>query len=423
MRVEVYSCNSPVSVNQVWFFNKTNVISSGGSQGQQCMTACTAIQPGTVGNVAKVVSHNATSVVLETTTGALWAAVFYAPDVVRLRLANFGERGFDDPAGSDIVASTDFDRSKELNLTVEENAATIVATTADVVLTVQRAPLLVTLTRADTGQVLLQETAPLQWNTSSTWQTVARGTKEYAFGGGMQNGFFAQRDRSVPIMEGGGWDAGGRANPAPFYTTTAGLGVLRNTYATGRYDFFAPSTLRHEEARFDAWVFVGPALPRVLDLYTQATGRPFLPPIWGLNLGDSDCYNQRNRTTTDVISVAQGYTENDIPGGWMIPNDGYGCGYTKLPYVIDQLHLLGKYTALWTSTGLANATWEIGTAGSRGIKTDVGWVGAGYKFELDAVKLAASLIEDNSNARRYTWTVCGWAGTHAYAVMWTVRNA
>ena len=63
--------------------------------------------------------------------------------------------------------------------------------------------------------------------------------------------------------------------------------------------------------------------------------------------------------------------------GWMIPNDGYGCGYTNLSYVIKELHKLGKYTALWTSTGLANATWEIGTAGSRGIKTDVGWVGAG----------------------------------------------
>ncbi|EGD77088.1 hypothetical protein PTSG_07426 [Salpingoeca rosetta] len=106
----------------------------------------------------------------------------------------------------------------------------------------------------------------------------------------------------------------------------------------------------------------------------------------------------------------------------MIPNDGYGCGYTRLAYVISQLHDLGKYTALWTSTGLANATWEIGTAGSRGIKTDVGWVGAGYKFELDAVKLASSLIEDNTSERRYVWSVCGWAGTHAYAVMWNGDN-
>jgi hypothetical protein len=28
-------------------------------------------------------------------------------------------------------------------------------------------------------------------------------------------------------------------------------------------------------------------------------------------------------------------------------------------------------------------------------------------------------IEDNSDGRRFTWTVEGWAGTHRYAVMWT----
>ena len=50
----------------------------------------------------------------------------------------------------------------------------------------------------------------------------------------------------------------------------------------------------------------------------------------------------------------------------MIPNDGYGCGYTELPFVIQQLHDRGKYTALWTSTGLANATWEIGEAEQQG---------------------------------------------------------
>lgn len=56
---------------------------------------------------------------------------------------------------------------------------------------------------------------------------------------------------------------------------------------------------------------------------------------------------------------------------------------------------------LWTSTGLNNASWEIGRAGSRAawrhgrpfsrewpevIKTDVAWVGRGYRFGLDAVK-------------------------------------
>jgi alpha-glucosidase (family GH31 glycosyl hydrolase) len=35
------------------------------------------------------------------------------------------------------------------------------------------------------------------------------------------------------------------------------------------------------------------------------------------------------------------------------------------------------------------------------------------------VELCARGIEDNSNGRRFVWTVEGWAGTHRNAVMWT----
>ena len=39
------------------------------------------------------------------------------------------------------------------------------------------------------------------------------------------------------------------------------------------------------------------------------------------------------------------------------------------------------YTGLWTSTGMPNIKAEVGTAGTRVCKTDVGWIGAGYKYE------------------------------------------
>lgn len=379
-RIELYDCNVPVSPNQVWYLNSTSAITSG-SDVQHCLTACTGIEPGVVGSVFNY-TYNATDIFITTTTGAVVLVTFYAPDVMRYQMGPLGY--LDDPVRNEIVSSTRFDRSDQLKLIVTVTDAMLEAATSDLVLQISRDPILLTLSQSPAlgGQILLQEIVPLQWNTSSTFQTLQAGETEHPFGGGMQNGYFSQFNRSVPIMEGGGWAAGGRANPAPFYLTTAGYGCLRNTYAPGQYDFFETSILRHDEARFDGFYFSGPAFTRVIDLYTQATGRPFLPPIWGLHLGDSDCYNQKNRSTTDVLAVAVNYSVYDMPGGWMIPDDGYGCGYTNLPYVVEQLHNLGKYMALWTSTGLDNATWEIGTAGSRGIKTDVGWVGAGYKFEL-----------------------------------------
>jgi hypothetical protein len=86
---------------------------------------------------------------------------------------------------------------------------------------------------------------------------------------------------------------------------------------------------------------------------------------------------------------------------------------------VAQLHSLGFYTGLWTSTGMPNIEAEVGVAGTRVCKTDVGWIGAGYKYAFDGVTLCAQGIEAYSNARRFVWTVEGWAGTHRLAVMWT----
>jgi hypothetical protein len=49
----------------------------------------------------------------------------------------------------------------------------------------------------------------------------------------------------------------------------------------------------------------------------------------------------------------------------------------------------------------------------------VGWIGSGYKYAFDGVELCAGGIENHSDARRFVWTVEGWAGTHRNAVMWT----
>ena len=42
-----------------------------------------------------------------------------------------------------------------------------------------------------------------------------------------------------------------------------------------------------------------------------------------------------------------------------------------------------------------------------------------FRYAFDSVKLVSDGIEDNSDGRRFIWTVDGWAGTQRYAVMWT----
>ena len=301
------------------------------------------------------------------------------------------------------------------------------------------------------GQTVVQESAPLSWDDTSSWQTLARDTaplppgvdREYFFGGGMQNGRFSHRDETIIIATGYDWDDGGHPNPVPWYVSSAGYGVLRNTWQPGTYSFASPVLTSHNEStRLDAFILLAGAGPQslktLLGLYTALTGPPFLPPLYGLFLGDSDCYhNDRHGNSTLVATaVAELYEQHDMPRGWMLTNDGYGCGYgegpvpfpsnlTDLTLVIVRLHALGLFSGLWTSTGMPHIENEVGMAGSRICKTDVGWIGAGYKYAFDGVTLCADGIEKFSSppARRFVWTVEGWAGTHRLAVMWTGDNS
>ena len=367
---------------------------------------------------------------------------FFAPQIVRYWLAvdgNFSDIG----AATDVIVGgaapvvavlRDAGSYFEVTQAAPPPAAAVAAR-------VNKSPLLLSL--LVDGAVVAAEAAPLSFNDTSSWQTLARDTaplpanltREWFFGGGMQHGRFSHRDQEITLGVDYNWDDGGHPNSVPFYISTSGYGVLRNTWAPGTYRFASPVVTAHNEStRFDAFYMLagaGPAsIKTVLGMYTAMTGPPFLPPLYGLYLGDSDCYhNDRHGNSTRVATaVAALYDTYDMPRGWMLINDGYGCGYgegpadfphniTDLTTVVQQLHSHGITTGLWTSTGMPYIKQEVGVAGTRSCKTDVGWIGAGYKYAFDGVGQCVSGIEEYSTARRFVWTVEGWAGTHRMAVM------
>lgn len=287
------------------------------------------------------------------------------------------------------------------------------------VLRVYKKPLRFALFDRDNATVVWQETRPLSYGPTST-QTLRRGDSENFYGGGMQNGYFSHRDTSVNIrLNTRGWGDGTTPNPAPFYMSTAGYGVFRRTMAPGRYDFAQPLALAHDEKRFDAYYFFGPSLKKVLDGYTLVTGRPFFPPRWGLEWGDADCYNKKGKTPDVIDKVAKQYRANNMPGGWILPNDGYGCGYQDLDQTVVDLRKLGFYTGLWTEKGLDRIAHEVSVSGTRVMKLDVAWVGPGYQFALNGMRDAYEGIEKNSDARGFVWTTCAWAGGQRYSTVWS----
>ncbi|HEY5462132.1 MAG TPA: TIM-barrel domain-containing protein [Hanamia sp.] len=345
--------------------------------------------------------------------------IFYQDDIFRIWLAPDGN--FTDPTDSDIVVK--YPTEKPVIKTSDEGTYYKMQS-AKCVVRIYKSPLRFAMYDAANQKQIWEETKPLLFG-ARTIQTMKRGSEEYFYGCGMQNGYFSHRGKNILIEKGGGWDAGGRANPAPFYMSTNGYGVFRNTFDAGEYSFKDTLQFSHNEDRFDAFYFYGPSLKKILGDYTEITGKPFLMPRWALGLGDSNCYNKKDRsgkpeTTPVVIStVADKYIQEDMPHGWILPNDGYGCGYTNLPYVVKELAKRGFKTGLWTENGVTKIAKEVGQDGTRLCKLDVAWVGPGYKYALDACKAAYNGIENNSNARGFVWSVMGWAGTQHYSTVWS----
>ncbi|MFE0641403.1 NPCBM/NEW2 domain-containing protein [Streptomyces sp. NPDC058877] len=371
--------------------------------------------------VGEVTGFAADGAVYRLTAGRTEARVsFVTADTFRIELAPDGT--FTDPTGTDITlpqGPPPTTHWRDLGDRYELG-------TAEVTLRVTKSPLRFAAVRSD-GTPLWNETRGLSWNRDRTVQTLARGADEQFYGAGMQNGRgnTSHRGRTVEVGVDYNWNDGGHPNSVPFYLSSAGYGVYRNTYAPNTYAFTEPVTTSAEERRFDAYYFTGSgrdALKDVIGQYTRLTGKPFMPPVYGLEIGDADCYlhnaNRGERHTLDALEVADGYVAHDMPNGWMLVNDGYGCGYENLAETSAGLGERNMKLGLWTEDGIARLGEQV-RAGQRVAKLDVAWVGEGYKFALDGCKDAHAGIEANSDARGFTWAPESWSGAQRCGVQWS----
>lgn len=353
-------------------------------------------------------------------------------DIFRILMAYDGT--FTNPAGNDIIIH----QSKDpIQSNYSDEGAYYLLKTPEMAVRMYKSPLKFALYKSDNQSLIWEEVQGITYG-KQTVQYLKRGEKEQFFGGGMQNGRFSHRDKTIKMTIDYNWEDGGNPNPETFYMSTNGYGAVRNTFATGAYTFTDTIKLVHDESRFDCYYFVGNSLKESLNDYTDLTGKPFLMPRWALSMGDANCYNRGAKagntigsTTTGfdgltpsvIPLIADKYIENNMPRGWILPNDGYGCGYTDLDYVVKELKKRGFYTGLWTENGVEKMAREVGEYGSRLAKLDVAWVGPGFKFALDGAKQAYEGIEKNSNERGFVWMVCGWTGSHRNAVLWTGDQA
>lgn len=437
-----------------------------------------------LGSVTSV-TKDENKVTLNIATGERVRFIFLEENVFRMYMAPAGEdfQEYPTPNNSSHTATitykTDaqYETEYKVSPTVIEGENAYEISTEKIKIEVTKDSLVKLMKK--NGEVIWEETAPLKYKTGSTVQTLKTDENEYFFGGGTQNGRFTHKGEIVEIVNSNNWVNGGVASPNPFYWSTDGYGVVRNTWKPGAYDFGKTEantvTTTHKEARFDAYYFVDDTPTDILKDYYELTGTPVELPEYASYLGHLNCYNRDfwvevpegtsgavklgdkwykesqsdnggkketllgddNRSAQQII---EDHKDNDMPLGWFLPNDGYGCGYGQGSSQSEDLENLANFadyakdngvqTGLWTQSNLWPADPSNPQKGERDIykeveagvtstKTDVAWVGAGYSMALNGVSVAYDAIASRSNYKPNIVTLDGWAGTQRYGGIWT----
>lgn len=427
------------------------------------------------------VDRDGTSVKLTLEGGEKFIIDFYGENIFRIFEDREGGPVRDPQATPEAKILVDNPRLTPGNLTMDFLADNGVAlSTSKIKVTVTGKGLLTVEDLARKKVVLVQDVRP-EFEKNKTTLTFRAGKDEYFYGGGVQNGRFSHKGKSIAIENTNNWVDGGVASPTPFYWSTAGYGLMWHTFKPGVYDFGEtdPSKviLSHGEGYLDVFIMVDAEPAALLADFYQLTGKPVLLPKFGFYEGHLNAYNrdywteaengfmlyedgkrynesqkdnggikeslngEKNNYQFSARAAIDRYICNDMPLGWFLPNDGYGAGYgqtSTLDGNIENLRQFGDYArskgveiGLWTQSDLhpkdgieallqRDIIKEVRDAGVRVLKTDVAWVGYGYSFGLNGVTdVGHVMAQYGSNARPFIISLDGWAGTQRYAGIWS----
>ncbi len=429
--------------------------------------------------IENVVQINPTTVEIVFNNRQRMTLDFYGDNIFRMFQDNNGGILRDPQAEPEARILADQPR-KECRLTVTDEAGTVTIGTGRIEVKFDKGTALMTVTDLTTGTVALEETAPVDFQKGKTVVTLREHPQEYFYGGGVQNGRFSHKGKTIAIENQNSWTDGGVASPNPFYWSTRGYGIMWHTFKKGEYDFGRAEAgkvlLSHDTDYLDLFVMVSPDATGLLNDYYQLTGRPVLIPKFGFYEGHLNAYNrdywkedeagipfedgkrykesqkdnggikeslngEKGNYQFSARAVIDRYKAHDMPLGWLLPNDGYGAGYGQtgtidgniqnLKDLTDYAHDNGVEIGLWTQSDLhpkegveallqRNIVKEVRDAGVRVLKTDVAWVGAGYSFGLNGITDVAHIMTYYGNdSRPFIISLDGWAGTQRYAGIWS----
>ncbi|KAJ0171814.1 hypothetical protein K1T71_012577 [Dendrolimus kikuchii] len=310
----------------------------------------------------------------------------------------------DDKAKINIKSVIDYDSEdfEKSTLTIDDIKYIIETTKIMIVFNKLNAKLTVFDKR--TNKEVLKEKEALCYGNLEAKQVLYENDDEFFFGGGLQNGRFTHKGESIKIFNTNIWVDGGVASPCPFYWSSAGYGVLRNTWQSGVYDFGSKVpgqiTTVHHETDYDAFVFINHNPTDILGDYYELTGRPIFMPEYAfyeahLNKFNRDYWVRVSADTPGAILFEDGqyyknykpdclkdkegileslngendnyqfsgramidrYKMHNMPLGWFLPNDGYGSGYGQTETLDGDIKNLEEFQLYAKENGVEVALW------------------------------------------------------------------
>ncbi|MEJ5995392.1 TIM-barrel domain-containing protein [Pedobacter sp. Du54] len=431
-------------------------------------------------SVIAVKQIGTTMVEIELTHGQRMMLDFYGENIFRLFQDNEGGKMRDPESKPTAEILVKNPRKPVSVITIKDENGQIFISTASITVLIDKKTSLLKLINQKNQKLVAEEIEPIAIANNKVSLSFKSEPDEYFYGGGVQNGRFSHKGKSIAIENQNSWTDGGVASPTPFYWSTKGYGVLFYTFKKGRYDFGAKNkgviSLSHETNYLDVFFMVNDGAAGLLSDFYQLTGNPVLLPKFGFYEGHLNAFNRDywKADTTGILfedgqkykesqkdnggikeslngekgnyqfsarAVIDRYKRNDMPFGWILPNDGYGAGYGQTETLdgnIANLKSFGDYArkngveiGLWTQSDLhpkpgisallqRDILKEVKEAGVRVLKTDVAWVGAGYSFGLNGVADVGQIIPAyGDSARPFIISLDGWAGTQRYAAVWS----
>lgn len=239
---------------------------------------------------------NPTTVDLVFSNGQRMTFDFYGPNIFRMFQDNQGGIIRDPEAHPEAQILVNQPRKPISVLQIEDKDERINIFTDQIELQFAKEDGRMKIINRVTQHTVVEEVRPVSYEKNRTCLNLKEQPDEYFYGGGVQNGRFSHKGKSIAIVNQNSWTDGGVASPTPFYWSTAGYGFMWYTFKPGKYDFGATQkgevSLSHETNYLDVFFMIDDGAVPLLNDFYQLTGNPVLLPKFGFYQGHLNAYNR-----------------------------------------------------------------------------------------------------------------------------------